>query len=73
MSLFKCSECGVVENTALSLYWTRYRRSRFDNRALCSQCNPEIGRWHNVFERVDADAAGYEPIPESPQFIQRPK
>lgn len=27
-----------------------------DGKARCSQCNPEIGRWHGMFPREDFDA-----------------
>ena len=26
---------------------------------ICSECNPEIGAWHGLFPKVDADEAGY--------------
>lgn len=47
MSIFKCSKCGVMENTAVSNYWSREKGSS----PLCSQCDPEIGKWHGVFLR----------------------
>ncbi len=50
MSIFECSGCGCVENTALAPGW-------WDNNKLCSECNPEIGKWHGVFEKKSA--AGY--------------
>lgn len=71
MSLFRCEECGVVENTATSHYW--FREQQADSRALCSQCDPEIGRWHGIFERVDADAAGYVPRAGDSPFIELPR
>lgn len=46
MPLFQCSECGCIENTALSYYWLRDGRP-----ALCSVCDPYIGRWHGRFPR----------------------
>jgi hypothetical protein len=54
MSLFACSNCGVVENTATSRYWFRG-----DGPALCSQCDPQIGKWHGIFPRQNAEEAGY--------------
>jgi hypothetical protein len=50
MSLFVCEECNVIENTATSRYWVRNVDG--DGRALCSQCDPELGQWHGVFPRV---------------------
>lgn len=66
MSLFRCEQCGCVENTALCLYWTRG-----DGPALCSACDPKIGAWHGVFEREDADAASYRPRPGDSEFVER--
>lgn len=59
MPLFKCSnpECGVVENTALCRYWMA-RHGDPSSPPLCSQCDPEIGKWHGVFERKPA--SGYK-------------
>ena len=47
MSLFVCEECGVIENTAKGVFWTRLGRD--DKRARCSQC--AFGEWHGVFPR----------------------
>lgn len=49
MSLFVCDECGVIENTALSRFWMHY--GLLGGRALCSLCDPEIGKWHGHFDR----------------------
>ena len=46
MSLFKCSGCGCVENTALGAYWQR------PHSALCSEC--ATGKWHGQFAEEDA-------------------
>jgi hypothetical protein len=61
VSLFVCDECGVVENTALAGfggYWGRNRKDLGhgeqgvgDGKARCSQCNPQIGKWHGCFPR----------------------
>jgi len=71
MSLFRCEQCGCIENTATSNYWSRkYRRGRSsaekpgDTRLLCSECDPEIGKWHGRFPRQSAngwliDAQGF--------------
>ena len=69
MSLFKCEECGCVENTATSRYWFRNHDGAI-GRALCSECDPNIGRWHRVFPKRDADAEGYRLIPGSEHFIE---
>jgi hypothetical protein len=48
MPNFKCTKCGCLENTAVSGYsWTSDK-----SKVLCSQCDPQIGKWHNYFERI---------------------
>lgn len=60
MSIFRCSKCGCVENTATSNYWTqRYPmeiggKELKDAVILCSQCDPEINQWHGDFPRMAA-------------------
>ncbi|MDP3985620.1 MAG: hypothetical protein Q8P82_02545 [bacterium] len=54
MSLFRCTKCNCVENTAVSRYWFRG-----SGPALCSACDPALGTWHGQFEREDTDKAGY--------------
>lgn len=49
MPLFKCEQCGVVENTALSNYWDSLLEKK---PKLCSQCDPDIGEWHGQFPRT---------------------
>lgn len=44
MSLYICTKCQVIENTALSSYWWNHQH-------LCSKCDPDIGKWHGRFER----------------------
>lgn len=62
MPLFKCEQCGCVENTALSNYWTRNinwdstNAEPLKNPALCSECDPEIGKWHGQFPKRPWDA-----------------
>lgn len=51
MSLFRCSECGCVENTASSLYWVR---AVDKEPPLCSECDPKIGKWHGLFLKMPA-------------------
>ena len=57
MSLFKCEKCGCVENTALSLYWFSNWRKGIGK--LCSECDPQIGKWHGMFPKQDATEGGY--------------
>jgi hypothetical protein len=58
MSLFRCEECGCVENTATSNYWGRQyteKREPGDTRKLCSECDPEVGVWHGEFPKESAN------------------
>lgn len=50
MSLFQCNKCGCVENTATSMYNCREPGQP----PLCSECDPEIGKWHNCFPKESA-------------------
>ena len=54
MSLYRCSKCDVIENTALGGFWAQqiaaYEAS-VKHEPLCSQCDPEIGEWHGQFPR----------------------
>lgn len=56
MSVFRCEQCGCMENTATSNYWEM--RHPFDGSspkpALCSECDPEIGKWHGHFPKKQA-------------------
>lgn len=52
MPLFKCEECGSMENTACCNYWTR---KHYGKPLLCSECDPAIGKWHGRFEKRAAD------------------
>lgn len=49
MSLFVCSKCGCVENTALGLWWVRgnpeyfkwdSENEQYKGKGLCSECMP---------------------------------
>ena len=51
MPLFCCSQCGCVENTAMSNYWQAVDKSK----ALCSECDPAIKQWHNQFPKRSAN------------------
>jgi len=48
MSTFICEKCGSVENTATSNYWVQQLD---DEMFLCSECDPDIRKWHNKFEK----------------------
>ena len=61
MPIFRCEQCGCVENTAASNFWEGSR--------LCSQCDPDIGRWHGLFTKRPADD-GHEDDPERPGFLR---
>ena len=60
MSLFRCEQCGCVENTAASNYISRKYPYSEDGKALpslpalCSECDPEIGKWHGLFPKKSA-------------------
>lgn len=51
MPLFPCSKCHCVEDTALCHYWSARLRQ---TSALCSACDPTIGKWHGEFPRESA-------------------
>ena len=51
MSLFQCTACGCVENTALCNYWQRLSAQQ---PWLCSACDPEIQEWHGQFPQASA-------------------
>jgi hypothetical protein len=64
MPLFKCANCGCMENTALSNYWTRFLQKTAEGElppALCSACDPRIGRWHGEFPQVPWDDQQHGP------------
>lgn len=52
MPNFACTQCGCVENTACCNYWTRVTMDKLP--ALCSACDPDIGKWHGRFEQRPA-------------------
>lgn len=55
MPLFKCSQCGALENTALGDYW--HRKAMQSKPPKCSECS--TGRWHGEFEKTTPEADGY--------------
>lgn len=67
MSLFACEECGIVENTALC-GWTPAEDGT-GRRLVCSQCNPDMGRWHGIFLRQTPEELGLEQKPGS-RYLQ---
>ena len=48
MPIFKCEQCLCAENTALCDYWARKYKGE---KLLCSECDPNIRKWHNKFEK----------------------
>jgi hypothetical protein len=48
MAFFQCSSCGCAEDTTLCHYWSARLR---ETPALCSACDPRIGKWHGQFPR----------------------
>lgn len=55
MSLFKCSNCGCIENTALGAYW--YRKGMEGKEPLCSEC--DTGEWHGEFKKRTPEECEY--------------
>jgi hypothetical protein len=51
MPLFPCSKCNCVEDTALCHYWSARLRQ---TSAVCSACDPAIGKWHGEFPKESA-------------------
>jgi len=56
MPIFECTKCGCIENTACSNYWEqKCPIDGGDSKPfLCSECDPEIGKWHGMFEKRSA-------------------
>jgi hypothetical protein len=52
MPLYECSNCHAVDNTALTNFWWEHIHE--GKPALCSACDPEIGKWHGHFEKLTA-------------------
>ncbi len=71
MPLFECTGCHCVENTAVCNFWT----SAGGGKALCSECDPAIGRWHLKFEKrpaADVRAKNPEEFKMTDQYIAAP-
>jgi hypothetical protein len=49
MSLFRCTRCDTIDNTALGGYHAQANGAA--HAPLCSACDPEIGQWHGEFPR----------------------
>jgi len=52
MPLYECSVCHAVENTALTNFWWDHMHE--SKPALCSECDPAIGKWHGQFPKITA-------------------
>ena len=66
MSLFVCSKCKTVENTALCGYWWRGKK-----KPLCSECDPEFGRWHGSFPKQKFNKKEWQKVKDSTIFVER--
>lgn len=57
MPLFECSQCGAVDNTAISGYWEQQfdaMQSGSEFKPKCSECH--TGQWHGEFpKQLNAD------------------
>lgn len=70
MPLFECTNCHAVDNTALAGYWVRVYLD--EQPALCSECNPAIGKWHSQFEKRTPKEAGLVTDPQNSAFLSPP-
>ena len=61
MSLFACSRCDTIDNTALGNFHVLVLSG---NPPLCSVCDPEINEWHNQFPRRNLTAGKYQLCPD---------
>ena len=72
MSLFKCEQCDVIENTALcGMVFDDSRPISHQRVLICSECNPKIGTWHGHFPKVYYDDKKWELMPGSSRYVQR--
>lgn len=61
MPLYACSVCGCFDNTATGGYWMQEmhhlaaKKPVRDFKPLCSEHNPNIGRWHGEWPKQRAD------------------
>lgn len=63
MPLLICSKCGCVDNTAVTRYWTDCMMD--GNPPLCSECDPQIGKWHGLFAKEKPTAANWPDVKAS--------
>ncbi len=50
MPLFECEKCHCVDNTAAgNNFWVDHHRH--GGPALCAECDPKIGKWHDIFAK----------------------
>lgn len=49
MPLFECTQCHVVDNTAVGNFWWRLHDKK---PMLCCECDPDINKWHGHFPRT---------------------
>lgn len=56
MNQFRCEKCGCVENAQLCNYWKRRHPGKGNppQPLLCSECDPDIGKWHGLFPKKPA-------------------
>ena len=52
MPIFECSKCHAVDNTALTNFW--WNTLQENKPALCSECDPDIAKWHGQFPKTSA-------------------
>lgn len=52
MPIYQCSKCGCIENTASGRYWSQVYLLK--EKALCSECDPKVKKWHGRFEKISA-------------------
>lgn len=72
MPLFVCSICHCVDNTATSNYWLDVGGlHRAKRPPRCAQCDPEIGQWHDKFQRMDYQD-WLRKFPNSGELLNRP-
>lgn len=52
MPIFVCDKCNCIDNTATSNFWDRLANGK---ELLCSECDPDIGKWHGEFPKKEWD------------------
>ena len=63
MSLYVCSSCKSIENTALGPYWG------YASPQLCSACGR--GMWHGRFPREKFDEKKWKYTDDSKRYVER--